>query len=1604
MGETEQAAHDAVGLEAQGATNEVGQRNAIVVLGMHRSGTSAVSRAFSIFGLALPRTPMEPKADNPLGFWGESAPIVELNEEVLASAGSSWDDVAPFPPGWALSPAADDFKRRMLAAIESEYPGSAPFVLKDPRICRLLPFWFSVFEQARIDPAFVMPIRNPLEVAASLSARNGFSTSKGLLLWLRHVLDAERETRGRPRAFVSYEMLLRDWRAAMHSVSEGIDQTWAREGHQVGAELDRFLSTEHRHHAFSSGELDAREEVVSWVARAYGLLDEACGSGDTPDSEELDAIATELANADRAYGPLLAEERLDGERRRDEAVLDLEGERDHLRQELEERLAEHEKLEQQLNATHHAGGQQTELLRALRHDLDERDARLAELSAQVEESEARIAAVESERDQIAERLAAAERQRDEATEQLNATHVAGGKQNELLKIVQSELADLTAQLEQREEVLATLEAERDQLRADRAHRERDSQELAERIQQLEAEAGQARAELAAIQSGLAEREASLAEMTTRLQQREQDLGVVEAERDQLRTDRAHREREQHELAQRLASIQAAAGQQASQLNAVTAQVAERDERIADLSQHLGAREEKVAGLESEREELRRTLSEQEAERQTILERVRVLELQDAGQSAQLDQLRAELDDREGRIEELNGRLSENDQLLGDLRSEREELQADLAGRESELATLRQKAKQRDQQLGALDRERTRLAEVVSELQAKGQALARDRVEFHRDRESLRGERDELAGSLKLARAGLERAEAQISKLTDKGQGLTIAIAKRSEAISALKEERDRVEQTMAKLRAEREALAERAAAASAEARSRAERIEQIEAALTEANETVERLRDEVRHAAEGRARVGAALQSAETESHHLREEGRRLQAAHNDVTGRLAHAEALASEREQEVLRLGRQIDDQQSRYERLEAALRTETGFLRNELRQTRNLLREQEDRRFKNRTAAWWKDRRAQARQRRRTLAQIATWFVKPSAAGRPRHLLEFVTIRRAGRFDDAYYRRRYPDVRDAEMNALAHYLEYGARALLDPAPGFSTAEYLERHPDLVESGINPLYHAIRNDGSRRLSRSEPRAITVATGESIPAPEAASPEPARSETENGDKPTAKAAPVATAIEPRRSVPQVVVERREVRILGEGAAGRLQLDQEPWEWRLPASSSAAIATLEFLRSSGATHLIVAAADEAEISAMAGFERHLAGRYPKLGEPGVESVYELTRPMAGILTWSDSLREIIRNHNDRHRTECSILDWGTGLGPYGHIREAMVTVAAADTGYLPYLDDTFELVAIQPGSPDVEREAARVARSGIVRVSGPEDAPEFEVQWLITPEAAEASISIVIPTYNGAKLVETCLRGLYETLPRHLQVETIVVDDGSTDDTEDVVSRWRAEGLNATLVRTPSNSGFVDACNFGAASSSGDVIVFLNNDTIPLPGWLTPLVDTLVDDPSVGAVGGRLLYPDGRLQEAGGIIFNDGSGANFGKGHDDPDMPLFTYRRDVHYCSGALLAVRRSNFERLGGFDAEYRPCYYEDTDLCFRLRDAGLRTVYQPASTIVHLEGATAGVDTTSGPKRHQAINHEKFLNRWTETLEQHPDAPSEWGPATWFGLARAS
>jgi GT2 family glycosyltransferase len=254
------------------------------------------------------------------------------------------------------------------------------------------------------------------------------------------------------------------------------------------------------------------------------------------------------------------------------------------------------------------------------------------------------------------------------------------------------------------------------------------------------------------------------------------------------------------------------------------------------------------------------------------------------------------------------------------------------------------------------------------------------------------------------------------------------------------------------------------------------------------------------------------------------------------------------------------------------------------------------------------------------------------------------------------------------------------------------------------------------------------------------------------------------------------------------------------------------------------------------------------------------------------------------------------------------------------------------------------------------------------------------PEVARPDVTVVMLTYNRWDLTKEALRLLAEvTQPRY---EVVIVDNASTDGT--LAELDRVEG--ARILRNPTNLGFGPANNQGAAMARGRYLLLLNSDAWVRPGWLEPLIEVADADPGVAAVAPKLLYPDGRLQEAGSIIWRDGRVRQYGDG-DRSNRPEYNFRRTVDYASAACLLVRRSAFISVGGFDPRFAPVYYEDVDLCLALAARPGRVVYQPRSVVEHVRGASS----TGGVQSARVERNRRLLRaRWQSVLDRRP--PESW------------
>lgn len=259
------------------------------------------------------------------------------------------------------------------------------------------------------------------------------------------------------------------------------------------------------------------------------------------------------------------------------------------------------------------------------------------------------------------------------------------------------------------------------------------------------------------------------------------------------------------------------------------------------------------------------------------------------------------------------------------------------------------------------------------------------------------------------------------------------------------------------------------------------------------------------------------------------------------------------------------------------------------------------------------------------------------------------------------------------------------------------------------------------------------------------------------------------------------------------------------------------------------------------------------------------------------------------------------------------------------------------------------------------------------------------PKFDKPRVSIIVPAYNKFELTYHCIASIALAYNK-TSYEVILADDCSTDETSE------AENIieNLVISRNPENLRFLRSCNRAAKIAKGEFIIMLNNDTEVTSFWIDELINKLDEDQTIGMTGSKLLNLDGSLQEAGGIVWENGQPWNVGRDRN-PMTPEFNYAREVDYLTGAAMCIRSSVWDEVGAFSEELVPCYYEDTDIAFKVRDAGYKTVYVPHSQVVHFEGQSHGTDVTKGLKRYQVINEQTFRSKWFKAFRNNGTASLE-------------
>ncbi len=274
---------------------------------------------------------------------------------------------------------------------------------------------------------------------------------------------------------------------------------------------------------------------------------------------------------------------------------------------------------------------------------------------------------------------------------------------------------------------------------------------------------------------------------------------------------------------------------------------------------------------------------------------------------------------------------------------------------------------------------------------------------------------------------------------------------------------------------------------------------------------------------------------------------------------------------------------------------------------------------------------------------------------------------------------------------------------------------------------------------------------------------------------------------------------------------------------------------------------------------------------------------------------------------------------------------------------------------------------------------------------------IVFPEFSDPQVSIILPVYNQFDYTWRCLKSI-AVATMGLSFEVIVMDDCSGDETSTLPQR--VSGLR--YFRQEKNKHYLRNCSQGAQAARGKYLYFLNNDTELTPGAIYALLQTFIDFPEAGAVGSKLIYPDGTLQEVGSAIWDNGECHPIGRQERDALLPQFRYLRECHYVTGASMLVPRDLFRQVGGFDERYLPAYYEDTDLCMSLRAGGYKVFVQPMSVVIHYEHISTVAAGKGANFKLQEQNKPKFLSKWGRVLAHHPRPTEPWDTLKDVGVGR--
>jgi len=657
-------------------------------------------------GVDAPKNLIAGDPYNETGYW-EPVGLNNLDEEVLAALGVTWHSPSTLPGSVLRSAKAKRFIAKYADVLDEEYGDSALFCVKDPRLCRLLPILAQALEKLKIEPSYVIQSRNPLEVAESLKRRDGFASGESLMLWLRHMVEAEAHTRGKPRVFVTYDQLLEDWRSVLSRIGERLEVSWPRRASAIGVEFERILSRGLRHHTATTEQLAKRADVPDWIAKARAAILEASVDAADP-AGAFDAIRRDLENADKAFEPILFIEQ-----------------------------------QRQRNAEHSVAGAKMELQTA-REEIASVQAHVTHLEEHITTLHERFDATEMELESA--RSLVAEREVElESTE--SALHLARGRAAEIdseytdvkarLQTVTNETSEARRQIAELEQHVVTLERQGALLEMELAEARNEAESAAadvsksnDTLEQARIRAGETASELESTRGHVKHLEQYISNLQEKCDASETHLKAAQ-------TQVVDREVELAIARQELPRLKASVSEAQARVKDLEHQVDERRRELTERGRDVLKREQEEANLkgrltdlERKNAERDRVIAEREREVPALGSRITQLEHQLTEREQQRDDYRSRLADREA---DFKRRLAERESEIARLR---EQLDA-LASSEAEARTYRtgaerQLAKRSDEVVKARLAFSTAEADVAV-ITAK---LAQLNVQLELDRETL----------------------------------------------------------------------------------------------------------------------------------------------------------------------------------------------------------------------------------------------------------------------------------------------------------------------------------------------------------------------------------------------------------------------------------------------------------------------------------------------------------------------------------------------------------------------------------------------------------------------------------------------------------------------------------------------------------------------------------------------------------------------------------------------------------------------------------------------------------------------------------------------------